>query len=103
MAENPLPDPSKLPYQVGFSFFGEWWRMNEKVKDDKERARTGRRREPDRPRGVRESQEERDKEKAKIQAAYDAYKEELHSKMARAFVSGLRAWVGSGSVGTCAT
>lgn len=57
--------------------------MNEKIKDDKERARTGRRREPERPRGP----EEREKEKAKIQAAYDAYKEELQAKMARSFVS----------------
>ncbi|KJZ72646.1 hypothetical protein HIM_08005 [Hirsutella minnesotensis 3608] len=84
---NPLADPSKLPYQVGFSYFGEWWRLNEKIKDDKERARTGRRREPDRNRGPREIQEEREKEKAKIQAAYDAYKEELQAKMARSFVS----------------
>ncbi|MBE3044628.1 DUF3546 domain-containing protein, partial [Candidatus Bathyarchaeota archaeon] len=82
-AVNPIPDPAKLQYQVGFSYFGEWWRMNEKVKEEKERARTGRRREPDRPRG----QEDRDKEKAKIQAAYDAYKEELQGKMARAFVT----------------
>lgn len=84
---NPLADPSKLPYQVGFSYFGEWWRMNEKIKDDKEHARTGRRREPDRNRGARDSQEEREKEKAKIQVAYDAYKEDLQAKMARAFVS----------------
>lgn len=61
--------------------------MNEKVKDDRERARTGRRREPDRPRNPREAQEERDKEKAKIQAAYDSYKEELQAKMSRAFVA----------------
>lgn len=61
--------------------------MNEKIKEDKERARTGRRREPERSRGPRETQEEREKEKAKIQAAYDAYKEELQAKMARTFVS----------------
>lgn len=61
--------------------------MNEKIKDDKERAKTGRRREPERPRGTRETQEERDKEKVKIQAAYDAYKEELQAKMARTFVT----------------
>ncbi|UKZ62651.1 uncharacterized protein TrAtP1_003890 [Trichoderma atroviride] len=61
--------------------------MNEKIKDDKEHARTGRRREPDRNRGARDSQEEREKEKAKIQVAYDAYKEDLQAKMARAFVS----------------
>ncbi|KAI1266008.1 hypothetical protein F5Y18DRAFT_416832 [Xylariaceae sp. FL1019] len=83
---NPLQDPVKLPFQVGFSYFGEWWRSNEKIKEEKERARTGRRREPERPRG-RETQEDRDKEKAKIQAAYDAYREDLQAKMARAFVS----------------
>ncbi|KAI0175898.1 hypothetical protein GGR52DRAFT_335747 [Hypoxylon sp. FL1284] len=82
---NPLQDPAKLPFQVGFSYFGEWWRANEKIKEEKERARTGRRREPERPRG-RETQEDRDREKAKIQAAYDAYKEELQAKMARTFV-----------------
>jgi uncharacterized C2H2 Zn-finger protein len=87
MVANPLTDPSRLPYQVGFSFFSEWWRVNEKVKEEKERARTGRRREPERVRGPREIQEEREKEKAKIQAAYDAYKEELQAKMARNFVS----------------
>lgn len=81
---NPLTDPVKLPFQVGFSYFGEWWRANEKIKEEKERARTGRR--PERPRG-RESQEDRDKEKAKIQAAYDVYKEELQAKMARSFVA----------------
>lgn len=58
--------------------------MNEKIKDDKEHARTGRRREP---RSARDALEDRDKEKAKIQVAYDAYKEELQAKMARAFVS----------------
>ncbi|KAI5866951.1 hypothetical protein GGS23DRAFT_615572 [Durotheca rogersii] len=83
---NPLADPAKLSFQVGFSYFGEWWRANEKIKEEKERARTGRRREPERPRG-RETQEDRDKEKAKIQAAYDSYKEELQAKMARTFVS----------------
>lgn len=76
---NPLADPSQMPMQVGFSYFSEWWRMEEKIKDDLERARTGRRRE----RGP----EDRDKEKAKIQAAYDSYKEELQAKMARTFVA----------------
>ncbi|KAI0457690.1 hypothetical protein F5B21DRAFT_462735 [Xylaria acuta] len=85
-AVNPLADPVKLPFQVGFSYFGEWWRANERIKEEKERARTGRRREPDRPR-ARETQEDRDKEKAKIQAAYDSYREELQAKMARTFVS----------------
>ncbi|KAJ8108089.1 hypothetical protein ONZ43_g6534 [Nemania bipapillata] len=83
---NPLTDPVKLPFQVGFSYFGEWWRANEKIKEDKERARTGRRREPERPRG-RETHEDREKEKAKIQVAYDAYREDLQAKMARTFVS----------------
>jgi uncharacterized C2H2 Zn-finger protein len=83
---NPLADPSKLQFQVGFSYFGEWWRTNEKIKEERERMRTGRRREPDRLRGQRESQEEREKEKARIQVAYDAYKEDLQAKMAKAFV-----------------
>jgi len=83
---NPLADPSKLPFQVGFSYFGEWWRTNEKIKEDRERQKSGRRWEPERVRGQRESQEERDKEKARIQVAYDAYKEELQAKMAKAFV-----------------
>lgn len=83
---NPVPDPIKLPYQVGFSYFGEWWRANEKIKEEKERLRTGRRREPERIRGAREAQEEREKEKAKIQIAYDSYKEDLQAKMAQAFV-----------------
>ncbi|KAG6186342.1 hypothetical protein E4U27_008469 [Claviceps purpurea] len=83
VTSNPLTDPVRLPYQVGFSYFGEWWRMNEKIKEDKERLKSGRRREPERSRGP----EEREKEKIRIQAAYDSYKEELQAKMARAFVS----------------
>lgn len=83
---NPIPDPVKLPYQVGFSYFGEWWRANEKIREEKDRQRTGRRREPERVRGTREAQEEREKEKAKIQAAYDSYKEELQARMAHTFV-----------------
>jgi uncharacterized C2H2 Zn-finger protein len=76
---NLMADPMKLPFQVGFSYFGEWWRANEKVKEQKEQQRTGRRREPRGP-------EDREIEKAKIQAAYDAYKEELQAKMAQTFV-----------------
>jgi uncharacterized C2H2 Zn-finger protein len=80
---NPLGDPASLPFQVGFSYFAAWWRTNEQIKEEKERARSGRRGEPLRP---RDSQEDRDKEKARIQVAYDAYKEELQAKMARNFV-----------------
>ncbi|KAB5580353.1 hypothetical protein GE09DRAFT_1167867 [Coniochaeta sp. 2T2.1] len=83
---NPLVDPFKMGCQVGFSYYSEWWRNNEKIKEEKERLRTGRRREPERPRNAREIQEEREKERAKIQVAYDAYKEELQGKMAQAFV-----------------
>ncbi|KAH8905410.1 hypothetical protein BR93DRAFT_787674 [Coniochaeta sp. PMI_546] len=83
---NPVIDPFKMGCQVGFSYFSEWWRNNEKIKEEKERQRTGRRREPERPRTAREIQEEREKERAKIQVAYDAYKEELQGKMAQAFV-----------------
>lgn len=80
---NPIPDPINLPYQVGFSFFGEWWRANEKIKEENEAQRTGRRPERDRqPRGPKEMQEE----KARIQADYDAYKEEMQGKLAATFV-----------------
>ena len=79
---NPLQDPATLPYQVGFAFFGEWWRTNEKIKEEKEFAKTGKR-----P-GIRprDNAEDREKEKAKIQVAYDAYKEEFQATMARLFV-----------------
>jgi hypothetical protein len=80
---NPLADPATLPFQVGFSYFGEWWRTNEKIKEEKELARTGKRG----PIRARDNQEDRDKEKAKIQVAYDAYKEDLQAKMARSFVA----------------
>ncbi|KHJ30540.1 putative arsenite resistance protein ars2 [Erysiphe necator] len=79
---NMIQDPSTLPFQVGFSYFSEWWRTNERIKEEKEAARTGKRRDTRRI----ETQEDRDKEKSKIQAAYDVYKQELQAKMARAFV-----------------
>ncbi len=81
---NPLADPAKLPFQVGFSYFGEWWRTNEKIKEERERLKSGRRPEPERAR--RETAEERDKEKARIQVGYDSYKEELQARMATGFV-----------------
>ena len=83
MTVNPIADPAKLQYQVGYSYYSEWWRINEKIKEDKERLKSGRRREPERPRGA----DDKDREKTKIQIAYDAYKENLQAKMARAFVS----------------
>ena len=83
---NPVPDPHKLEYQVGFSYFGEWWRHNEQIKEERERQRTGGRRPPDRLKGEREAREDRAKEKAQIQVAYDAYKDEMQVKMAKSFV-----------------
>lgn len=83
---NPLPNPLSLDYQVGFNWFAEWWRVEQAIKDDKERQKDGRRA-PDRGiKGERESREEREKERAQIQVAYDTYKEELQVKMARQFV-----------------
>lgn len=79
---NPVADPASLPYQVGFSYFSEWWRFNEKIKDERDRAKTGRRGDHNR----RDNPEDREKEKARIQVDYDIYKEELQAKMARAFV-----------------
>ena len=84
---NPLPNPLTLDFQVGFNWFAEWWRVEQSIKEDKERQKDGGRRPPDRGiKGERESREEKEKERGQIQIAYDAYKEELQIKMARAFV-----------------
>ena len=82
---NPLPNPLTLDFQVGFNWFAEYWRVEEKIKEDKEYAKTGRR-PPSSIKGERESREEREKERGQIQTAYDAYKEELQIKMAWNFV-----------------
>ncbi|CAK1354627.1 hypothetical protein CB0940_01540 [Cercospora beticola] len=81
---NPLPDPMKLDFQVGFTWFAEWWRTEQRIKEEKERAKTGR--PPPRLRGERETREDRDAERPKIQAAYDQYKENLQRAQAQAFV-----------------
>ena len=84
---NPLPNPLTLDFQVGFNWYAEWWRVEQSIKEDKERARNGGRRPIDRViKGERESREERDKERGQIQLAYDSYKEELQIKMAKSFV-----------------
>ena len=83
---NPLPNPLSLEYQVGFNWFAEWWRLEQAIKEDKERLKDGRRPPTRGIKGEQESREERDKERAQIQVAYDAYKEELQVKMARNFV-----------------
>ena len=84
---NPLPNPLSLDFQVGFNWFAEWWRVEQSIKEDKERQKDGGRRQSDRGiKGERESREDREKERGQIQVAYDAYKEELQIKMARAFV-----------------
>ncbi|WEW58609.1 hypothetical protein PRK78_004077 [Emydomyces testavorans] len=83
---NPLPNPLTLDYQVGFNWFAEWWRTEQLIKEEKERAKLGGRRASDRVKGEREAREDREKERGLIQAAYDAYKAEFQVKMARAFV-----------------
>ncbi|KAI4124966.1 MAG: hypothetical protein LQ347_005533, partial [Umbilicaria vellea] len=84
---NPLPNPLSLDFQVGFNWFAEWWRVEQSIKEDKERLKNGGRRQSDRGmKGDRDSREDRDKERGQIQAAYDTYKEELQVKMARTFV-----------------
>jgi uncharacterized C2H2 Zn-finger protein len=79
---NPLPNPLSLEYQVGFTWFAEWWRVDNHIKEEKER-KAGRR-----PviKGEKEIQEKKAKEREQIQAAYDAYKERLQVQMARSFV-----------------
>ncbi|KAL4771604.1 hypothetical protein BDW60DRAFT_207966 [Aspergillus nidulans var. acristatus] len=83
---NPLPNPLNLDFQVGFNWFAEWWRAEQAIKEEKERAKHGGRRPSDRVKGEREAREDRDRERAQIQAAYDTYKVDLQVKMARAFV-----------------
>ncbi|KAL3453104.1 hypothetical protein BJX65DRAFT_292883 [Aspergillus insuetus] len=83
---NPLPNPLNLDFQVGFNWFAEWWRGEQAVKEEKERAKHGGRRPSDRVKGEREAREDRDRERAQIQAAYDTYKVDLQIKMARTFV-----------------
>jgi hypothetical protein len=81
---NPLADPMKLEVQVGFTWFAEWWRMEQRIKDEKERAKSGR--PPPRVKGERETREDREAERPKIQAAYDQYKENLQKAQAQTFV-----------------
>jgi len=73
-----------LEYQVGFNYFAEWWRVEQVIKEEKERAKNGGRK----PvlKGEREAREERGKERELIQAAYDEYKEKLQVQMAKMFV-----------------
>jgi hypothetical protein len=74
----------KLDFQVGFTWFAEWWRTEQRIKDEKERAKTGR--QPPRVKGERETREDREAERPKIQAAYDSYKENLQKNQAQQFV-----------------
>ncbi|OJJ57992.1 hypothetical protein ASPSYDRAFT_153624 [Aspergillus sydowii CBS 593.65] len=83
---NPLPNPLTLDFQVGFNWFAEWWRAEQSIKEEKERVKHGGRRPSDRVKGEREAREDRDRERAQIQAAYDTYKVDLQIKMARTFV-----------------
>ncbi|KAH8692081.1 putative arsenite resistance protein Ars2 [Talaromyces proteolyticus] len=83
---NPLPNPMSLDFQVGFTWFAEWWRTEQSIKEEKERAKHGGRHPSDRVKGEKEAREDRDKERAQIQEAYDSYKAELQIKMSRAFV-----------------
>ena len=86
MLINPMPNPFTLTYQVGFSWFAEWWRKEQEVKEERERSKTGARKPPDRVKGEKEAREERDRERPHIQAAYDEYKEKLQTQVARQFV-----------------
>lgn len=79
---NRLPDPLSLDFQVGFNWFAEWWRLEQSIIEEKERAKNGGRR----VKGEREAREDRDKERSQIQAAYDTYKVDLQIRLARFFV-----------------
>ena len=57
MKINPLANPLALDTQAGFSFFADWWRFEQQVKEEKERAKTGGRRPSDRVKGEREAKD----------------------------------------------
>ncbi|KAK5070786.1 hypothetical protein LTR64_007437 [Lithohypha guttulata] len=83
---NPVQNPLVMDTQAGFSYFAEWWRNEQQLNEDKERAKHGGRRPSDRLRGENESRIDREKERAKIQEAYDSYKQDFQVKAARQFV-----------------
>lgn len=80
---NPVPHPLSMDFQVGFTFFAEWWRKEQTIKAEKERQKGVR---GPAIKGEREAREDREKEREQIQAAYDAYKAELQMRLARQFV-----------------
>ena len=79
IAVNQLRDPLFENTQVGFSYYSEWWRMEQDIKQAKERIKNGGRR----PETAKETREE---QRVKIQAAYDQYKLDWNAKMAKLFV-----------------
>lgn len=81
-----VPNPLSMETQAGFSYFAEWWRNEQAVKEDRERAKFGGRRPSDRLKGDTEERKDREKERAKIQEAYDQYKQDFQIKAARQFV-----------------
>ncbi|KAF2204195.1 hypothetical protein GQ43DRAFT_438181 [Delitschia confertaspora ATCC 74209] len=81
---NPLQNPMSLEFQVGFNYFAEWWRVEQTIKEERERVKNGGRKPA--LKGDREAREERGKEREQIQAAYDTYKEKLQVQMAKTFV-----------------
>jgi hypothetical protein len=86
MPMNQLPNPLSLDFQVGFTWFGEWWRSEQQVHEEKERAKHGGRGRSDRIKGEREAREDNQRQRAHIQAAYDTYKVDLQIKLSRQFV-----------------
>lgn len=83
---NPLMDPLKMDQQVGFSYFAEWWRRDQAIKEERDRQAKGTRRPPERVKGDKESREEREEERKKIQSSYDAYKLTLQAQTSKIFV-----------------
>lgn len=81
IAVNQLRDPLLEASQVGFSYFAEWWKAEQDIKKERERQKNGGRREAP----LKESREE---QRSKIQAAYDQYKLNWNTRMAKLFVHG---------------
>ena len=78
---NQLRDPLLEASQVGFSYFAEWWKAEQDIKQQRDRQKNGGRR----PEPVKESHSE---QRSKIQNAYDQYKLNWNTRMAKLFVHG---------------
>lgn len=83
---NPFPKPDQSSYLMPYIEYRDWWTKEQEISEERELRASGRRRPVERLRGERESQEEREKQREKLQASYDEYRENFTGKMTKVFV-----------------